>query len=408
MTESSVTHPTYPTKSQTNSSVNYRFYTGIQQVRLDNILEELMENDNDNTFVPDLFDLLGHTVAQCNCITQNDILTLLKLSESPSWNRHMIHRLHCILRQDLRIRPNKFNSVMMDELHRFLDICLQLVKQINNDRGSGIKLQCVHLALNYFVKVLIRYCSSLSNDDTTGHSILDRTTKWPFYSKIIKLIFNISDLFTIQEGNDSIIYQSLQNDLFLLLCVPMCSNNSPDEIAQRIAFFFEGQLREIESIPNRRHIIQLIPSLLLKEKIIDTHLTEEFTFHPSLTILDSDICKPFNLNKFCIIHLCRMPNGVFHSLSYFLFLLYSLLEAHLMLLTGIQPLSPISSLKRESIQQWNEFKPILESIKPHIAGLVDRLSEDEVLLRQLMESDCLCEIQSLSSIIDTIMTSLLI
>ena len=400
MTESNASPPI-----SSLSVPDYSFYTSIQKQRLDIILEQLIDNGN-QCFVNDLFDLLEYSVTQCKYISQDSIPKLLKLSEA--WNRRKIHLLHRILRQDLRIRPNEFNSTMVDELFRCVDSCLQLTRQVHNNHSKGgTKFQAVQLALNYFVEVLTKYSSSLSINVVSSYPMLYRTTKWPFYSKIIKSIFNISHL-AKQDSNDSIYYHNLQNDLFMLLCAPMCSSNSPKEIAQTISFCFEVQLREMPSISDRRRIIELIPSCCLKEKIIDIHLTEEFSFHPSMTVLDDDSTKPFGLNKFCFVHLCRMPyyrNGTLHDLSYFLFLLYSLLENHLLLATGIQPLSPYSPLKQQSASN-DELQSVLDSIKPHVAGLIDRLSEDEVLLTQLVESCCWSEIQRLSNIIDTVMTSL--
>lgn len=360
------------------------------------------------SFVIDLVNLLSHCIAQNNCLFEDDILQLLRLStelwcrqnDHQNYSERKVNMIHHILRQDLRIRPSVFSLQMMDELIRYLNSCLQLLRE---ERMIGLALR---LTLNYFAKALTKYCSSESGFNS---EYINRTGKFMYYSKVIRLIFRAT---TAAVGAKSL-YHTLREDLYTLLCVPL-SIKSPKDVAQSIAFVFEEQLRQIKSLSLRQEILEFIPSVLLKQKVIDVHLEKEFVIHPALAALSNTQTlqgAEFSLNKFCCVHLCRLPyqhDGTLHDLSYLLCLLSALLENHLLLITDIHPHSMFGPAATQKPQRNvpEDFLSVLKSIKPHIAGLVDRLSEDEVLLTQLVSARCWADIQRLSSITETVITSL--
>ncbi len=379
------------TSPATEVCIECPFYTAYQQERLESLISPLMDNPNQSCVV-DLINFLDHCVAQCVRLTQANILALLKLTGMLQSAR-VINKLHYILRQDLGLgsepRPHTCSTEMMDGLNVHLNSGLQLLRR-ENEPVNQLKYHALQLTLNYFVKVLTS--SHLSS------TCVNKTTKWPFFSKIIQMIVLVSKNTNLQGV--VITYNELLDDLFLLLCVPLSVKSSSHVVAQSIGFVFEEQLRGVKSLDVRRHLLQLIPSVLLKEIVLDIHLENEFKYHrPDVTGVQTSQDEPMSLNKFCWIHLCRMPyypNGSLHDLSFFLYLLYSLLESHLLLVT----------LSSKPTQVPHDLSMVLESMKPHVAGLVDRLSEDEVLLARLVSPCCWSDIQKLSSVIDTVITSL--
>ena len=394
ITDSQVTTPspkrhgiTSPTTLE--ASIECLFYTAYQQERLESLISPLMENPNQSCIV-DLVNFLDHCVAQCVRLTHANILAILRLT-SVLQSVRVVNKLHFILRQDLRLgsepRPHSCSPELMDGLNVHLNSGLQLLRRVG-EPVNHLKYHALRLTLNYFVKVLTSsHLSSVS---------VNKTTKWPFFSKIIQMIILVAKNTNIQGL--VITYNELLDDLFLLFCVPLSLKSSSHEVAQSIAFAFEEQLRGVESLDVRRHLLQLIPSMLLKEIVLDMHLENEFKYHRSdVTGIQTSQDEPMSLNKFCWIHLCRMPyypNGSLHDLSFFLYLLYSLLESHLLLVTN------------QSSQPTHDLSVVLDSLKPHVAGLVDRLSEDEVLLARLVTPCCWGDIQKLSSVIDTVIASL--
>lgn len=378
------------------------FYSCVHQERFECILK-CLEKDPNHAFVIDLFDFLHQCINQNSIMNMESIITLIRLVQS--WQSvRCIHAFHRILRQDLRLRPAFVSTEIIDELKRYLNLCLQCMRS----KAHAPSLEAVQLALSYFTEVLtcwINHHSAVSNGSSIVLSQkLSFATKWTFFTKVIDLLFSVSK--RLEQPNlqpdHLLIYHNLLADLNKLLCVPLVVD---DNTVQSISVTFEGKLSDaIYSNALRRQVISGLQSPLLRRSIIDIHLDKEFKLVSSVSEALQN--EPFNLSKFCCIHLCRLPydqDGKMHyDLSYFLYLLYTLIESHLLLITGLQPISCVTAAsKKKALPEG--FKHLVESMRPHIAGLVDRMSEDEVLISELTDSHCWSGIQNLSWIIDAVL-----
>lgn len=376
-------------------------YPPFHEERLECILKSVDEVSN-QAFLIDLLDFLQQCTNQCNIIKVDKIVKVLRLMESVKSDR-FISSFHRILRQDLRLRPAFISTELTDELKRYLNLCLQHM------RGNGSQsLLALQLALGYLTEVLMCWISHNSTAASTTSIQLSQqlsfATKWPFFGKVIDLVFSIAkslEPVVPEHPEHLLLYHNLLADLNKLLCLPFAVDST---IVQSVAVTFEVKLSDpTYSNTVRRCVINNVQSVLLKRYIIDIHLDKEFKLQaPVSEALQNE---PFNLSKFCCIHLCRLPlnreGNAQYDLSYFVFLLYTLIESHLLLITGIQPVSCVTPTKKmKDIPKG--FKYMVESMRPHIVGLVDRISENEVLLLELSESGCWNDIQNLSRIIDVV------
>lgn len=385
-----------------NQCIQGQPYTVTERDHLDLIMEDI------GTFMTDLFDVISaalsrHHYIEAMCIHKLLSLSLLWTSEK------CIHRLYFLLQQDLQIQPYKPNEYFVEDLHSTVDKLNKLLRTHSKTSSSSevdslsiSSLLPLQLSLNYLVNVLTRYVKSVSID--CNQHLIKKTTEWSFLRQIIRLIFKTSKDKILKNMNIYLL-KAIEQDSYILLCLHLHGDNIQRDLIKRIAFYFEEQLRTISSLDKRISILQSIPSDLMKEVVIDVHLENEFTLHPSACNFNKTEelqGSSFSLIKFCCVHLCRIPyycSGEVHDLSYFLFLLCTLFQSHLYLLTGGPPtLSPPIHTKF-TYYIPEDFESILESIRPHVAGLVDRLSEDEVLLAQLVSSDCWTYVQLMTNLI---------
>ena len=394
---------TYTTAPQPDFPQDH-VYTDIQKERLSMIIGGVHADPN-RSFLIDLFDFMSSCIAQGHYLPDGEVQRLLDLSKS--WrNSRTVHKLHLLLRQDLRLRPETLSPQVIDDINIHLNESMRLLR-------SDEQLLPIQLTLNYFLEVLKRclHCDKITSSVDSSikyEAFIDRTKKWSFFSKIIRMVFIVSEKLEDGRCPQLLLLQAFRQDLLALLCVPLCGKY-PQDTVERVAFAFEEGLRGMISVSMRKEVLLLVPSDLLREKIIDIHLENEFQFNSlSEAWLRQLQEAPFNLMKLCFIHVRRVlytPSGEPHDLSYFLFLIVNLLQSHIIKITGTQPSSLFSPLlKVQNVS--GDLCAQLEDIKPHIASLIDRLSEDEVLLKQLFTEDCLSEIQSLSEVVNVTIKSL--
>lgn len=356
--------------------------------------------------VCDLFEILSNAISKRQYLPEDRLKIILNASQN--WKREdCVHKMHQILRADLELRPpgNPSTSLIQNTISTSLN---GLVTSLLSSSPSNLTaLQC---QLHYIVNVLTKYHHPLAeNKQFSVKEItiqIDKVLKRSILKQIVGLLSTVNHLL-LKSSSTLGILSELHQDLQTLLCLPLLSTSSSR--TKDIVCLLAEELSQISSLNERKTLLQLLPSDLLREKIIDLHLEKECCLHSSAdhfrnTELFQNAESSFS--KFCCVHLCRMPyqhDGKLQDPSYLLFLLCSLLQALLSLHMGGPNVSlPFltSHIPTSEISCSAESRGILASVKSHIPHFIDRLMEDANILEYLVQPQCWMYLQLLCKMTD--------
>lgn len=387
-----------------------RPYNDLKQ---DQLLLSVKAIDSPGRFKEDLFDILSIGVNEGSYLP-GDVIPMI-ISKALYWS----HEHHCYLLFDLLSRDLILRKkYRLKQLKKIIDCCFDAISLYVSSTSSCPSpstsfpsLAAVLLTLQYIISVFQRdveqCCAEEEREDLK--CLVDRI-KPNTLEHTVRLLF---DLVKCDHTHQSLSHHKVSDlvrELLNLVCLPLLSpsthNTRTFDMMKKVALNMSMFLSKVSFVIRRQILLQL-PSLYLQQTIIDYHLETEYKLHSSAThFQNTELYRSssMSLNKFCCVHLCRLPythSGELHSLSFFLFLLSSLLKNHIQLLIGFpvvhQPLSlSCTTPQHQALGQVSEELSVcLASIKPHIERLVERLSEDENLIVAITEQECWRNLQLL-------------
>lgn len=386
------------------------------QEKLDPLRLSVQTINSPGRFIGDFFDILNVGVNGGSYIPSDLIVTIIRAALYWRNEQHCL-RLFQLLQQDLRLRK----TVKFRHFKELLAMCLDAVEDCMKPVPSSSSppllpsLRAVELALQYVISVLqkdlIQHCME-QGKELERKTLVERI-KWTTLERTIQVLFSLVHSQLSERGPTQQL-DGLVRELMTVLCLPLhlpSHHTTPQclELMQKVAMNFSLLLSKVPSLAMRQLLLRKLPSVYLRQIVIDYHLEMEFTLHSSAAHFHNTVSyrnSEMSLNKFCCVHLCRVPyrhSGELHSPAFFLFLLCTLLQSHLKLLMGFpmvfQPVS-YHTPSQPATHLNEELSVCLLSIKPHIERLVDRLSEDENLLATITEQDCWMYLQLLVKMTD--------
>ena len=363
-------------------------YSVLQCDSLDLCIEAI---DSTGRFKDDFFDMLSIGINR-GCFLPSKVL-LTVISKALYWQqKDHSYRLFDLLSYDLRLRK----PLKLKHLKNLIDSCLDAIAGYSSSTSSP-SIPAITLALQYIICVFhkdIAQQFTEKEDKEEERKYLVEKIKWTTFEHTIQLLFELVQNHVSDYAVDQQI-STLVNKLLVLICVPLLSpfRLRVIDLVNKIALSISMSLNEVLSVG--KLLLMQIPSVYLQQTVIDYYLEREYILHSSAAHFqntESYRDSVMSLNKFCCVHLCRLPythSKKLHSPAFFLFLLCSLLKSHIKLLIGYPTvmLGPSSS-SQCTLNFSEELSVCLNSIKPHIEKLVERLSEDENLIAVITDPDC--------------------
>lgn len=255
-----------------------------------------------------------------------------------------------------------------NELLALIDECLVLLpSSLAEDScpSSNCRFLASKLVLEYIFFMLVE--NFVSSDGCKGllrEVVL--ASKWSWHVKFLDIASSLSQLNCVECK----LYTECISLMLSYVVFPLIvsqSGSEQDDICNHLARDISSSSKELA---NPLMLLLNIPSEILRERTIDHHLDHYF-----LCDTTEEIGGPFTLLKFKNVHLLRnprKPDGSRHDLGYFLSLLTSLLQSHLLVLSGVSLVSFIPK-KSEAIGSVCDS---LKELHIPIMMLVNRLSSD--------------------------------
>ena len=365
-------------------------YSVLQRDSLDLCIEAI---DSTGRFKDDFFDMLSIGINR-GCFLPSEIL-LNVISKALYWQQEdHCYRLFNLLSYDLRLRK----PLKLKYLKNLIDSCLDAITNYLSTSSSTM-IPAVTLALQYIIcvfhKDIALHCIEKESKEE-GSKYLVEKIKWSTFEHTIQLLFELVQ-HPLSDYGTNLSISALVNELLALICVPLLSpfRMRVIDLVNKVALSISMSLNEVPSLATRKLLLVQLPSLYLQQTVIDYYLEREYILHSSAAHFqntESYRDSVMSLNKFCCVHLCRLPythSRELHSPAFFLFLLCSLLKSHIKLLIGC-PTVVLDSLSSSNCTTHfsEELSVCLNSIKPHVEKLVERLSEDEHLIAVITDPDC--------------------
>lgn len=376
-------------------------YTEQQMDSLELCLKKI---DNLGSFCIDFMDILSLGACRGRYIPAECLEAVVQASLSWQQEDHL-HSLYFYLQQDLGLRP--LGSLGKSALSHMLEVCITSLITISQEAGSSptndesptSPTACL-LLMQYIATALL-----LSLGDLTGCHLplIQRVLKQRTLVKLVDVLFLVTNNTLCREFT---VFSAIQQQLLALLCLPLATTQHKS-LVNHISHEFANRLLHVQSWESKRHLLLQVPSDLLRENLLERLLEVEFLLHPSASHFENTSSmqhSSMSLSKFCCVHLCRVPyqpsSGEPGNVTYFMSLLCYLLQSHILCLTGSPPvtLPGLESSTPRGTCSSDELQASLASVKPHIAGLVDRISEDERLLTSLIQPECWMYLQLLGNL----------
>ena len=378
--------------------------------QMDSLKHCMKEVDNLGTFFVDFMDILSLGASRGRYIP-TDCLESLILASLKWQQEDRLRSLYFFLQQDLGLRP--LGNLGKSMLSQLLEACISSLKAIVSERAgssSSSSSEChpcptACLLLTQFITMAL--LQSLGDPIECHLPLILRVLKHQTLVKLIDVTFLVTNSRLCQ---DFTVLSAIQQQLLVLLCLPLATSQHHGMV-NHISQEFANHLLRIQSSESKRNLLLQIPSEFLRENLLERLLEVEFSLHPSASHFEKTSSmqnNPMSLSKFCCVHLCRVPYhpslGEPGNVAYFLSLLCYLLQSHILRLTGSLPVT-LPGLEYTVPQRTcnsDELQASLASVKPHIAGLVDRISEDGRLLTSLVQPECWMYLQLLGNLTELV------
>ena len=262
-----------------------------------------------------------------------------KLAESFRfmWNcesEHVVKKMHLLLEQDVALRTD--TCMTSSRLWYQIGNCLEAIK-------SNSKVLLASVLLSYLLKFLIKNLDSNKLDPKASlvHLVLS-SKKTLNITRVLETIF----LYLERERSLSPVTVGVEcpvQTLLTMLCLPLLTSDPSTlpELRTKLAREISSQVDQIRPYSLQHELIAVIPSNFLKEKVLDFVLERNFSLPSELsatarTFSDSSV----SFAKIASVHLYREVRHQ-HRLSFFLQLLTSLVQSHIVSVSGNQPLVSI-------------------------------------------------------------------
>ena len=355
---------------------------------LENYLQILEQLVNQGLFIPTKkIDEVFRVMRKCN-------------------NDQAIKGFHFCLQQDVSIRTDA--SMKSSEFWSKLQKCLDALR-------SNRKVLVASVQLSYLSKFLVKNLDA--NKDEPRSSLVEQLLS----SKKSLNISSILDvIFSLQARTADGVTSSVSGDLCPLrclmemICLPLltCDPSSRPELRTKLAREFAMRLGQLAPCSSQLQLINGIPSNYLKEKVLDFVLERKFPLPPNSSAVDAKFSdNDVSIVKITAVHLHRRPDTSPHSLSFFLSLLTSLIQTHLLTVSGSQPLvsllpssSPLLTkqlLATNGLPSTMEGGAVQEALFDMYTGvlqLTERLTQDERYIEEMTEPTTWFQLQLLSLI----------
>ena len=359
-------------------------FNKFAQGHLDNFAESF---NNGGYSLYNYLHVLERLLAQGSFIPSEKLLQVLDIVQS-NGDQYFLTRMHTLLLQDLSIR--KDTTVDKRKLWEMMESCLEKCQSLPVHLSSMIILNYI---LNVFLKDLNTHSSELNS--SLVEKVLSLQSHYSHIRKLLDLVFSLP-----RTGSHTVCdseVPSLLDVTLSLVCLPLlsCTELDRKDAATKLARDISTRLNGLDSIHTKCHILEMIPSNYLREKIIDLYLEREFTLLPQINSASVFTGSSLSLTKISQVHLNRTPyhqNGSPHSLSFFLRLLCMLLQSHLHTLNGTPLVTSLSTVNRPqfgvnsaSLTSSEEIQQGLSSMNRRVCGLANRLLNDEIFCVEMTD-----------------------
>ena len=317
-------------------------------------------------------------------------------------SEHAVKKIHFFLEQDIALRTD--TRMKRSHFWHRLQKCLDSIKSNSNVLIASVQLSYL---LKFFIKNLDD--NKLEPNASLVEQLLS-SKKTLNISNILDAIFSHQ----VRTVSPVIGVQCPVESLLTMLCLPLltCDPSSRPELRTRLARDIAMRLNNLRPYSLQYQLITKIPSNYLKEKVLDFVLERNFVLSSTSTSVGKTFAdNSVSFAKIASVHLHREPrhpNGSPHSLSFFLQLLTSLIQSHIVSVSGNQPLvsvvpsSPPQPLPDEfttsSTMDDTQLRETLLDLHAGVLQLTERLSQDDRHFIELTEPSTWFHLQLLSLI----------
>ena len=369
------------------------------------VLSDVLAHETSGLCLNDFLNILDSGITRNRYIPGAELLTIIR--RCYDWQVDCATAsVFALLLKDLAIRP-----IQSGDLVEIFDFCVEKFGSILSPHSSNnVFLTPVHLTLQYLEKALV-LCQKKPRIIASFYKDLGRCGMSQLVTLVVQVVNHIHRLSSPSGDLGIDILAHLQ----LLTCLGLCSCESEEEreeLALSIATAFSSQISQLQSLDKMKMLFDSLPSDLVREKVLDIYLDKEYVLHSSTTQFkktEQFSGSGSSLAKFCCVHLCRTPylhSGELHNPSYFIHLLASLLQSILSLKMGGPFLSSpqLECSAHKALSSTDKSLRTQETLRSHITHLIDRLSEDEIILSYLGDHQCWSYLALLGNLPDILNT----